>query len=335
MGKLYILGGRQRKAIVRDPIKEWHWYEAALILELDTETGAARTCVEYLTPREARASDASSINFHSGALVGTTLYTCTTTEVLIFRLPGFERVGYVSLPCFNDVHHATPAADGNLLVVSTGLDMVVKVTPEGQVVSEWNVLDEEPWSRFSRTTDYRKVETTKPHMAHDDAPNAMAAVHGAVEVGRLDLYGFQAAGASHSGAGRSVPQVGAPDSAGLQVVAGRAVQPNDVAGVEHDAVCRQAVDLRALFASSAFQGSAVGGEKVDDVYQQSPRLSGGDLEAAFGPVRQPRFPSGTQRLEVRVSTTPVVRKDGAGRPRGNLGIPRALPPQIDQRFPSL
>jgi hypothetical protein len=166
MGKLYILGGRQRKALLRDPTKEWHWYEAALILELDTETGAARTCVEYETPPEARASDSASINFHSGALIGNMLYTCTTTEVLIYRLPDFQRVGYISLPCFNDVHHATPASDGNLLVVSTGLDMVVKVTPQGQIVKEWSVLDEDPWARFSRNIDYRKVETTKPHMAH-------------------------------------------------------------------------------------------------------------------------------------------------------------------------
>jgi hypothetical protein len=183
MGKLFILGGRQRKAILRDPIKEWHWYEAALILELDTETGTARTCVEYETPPEARASDSASINFHSGALIGNTLYTCTTTEVLIYRLPGFERIGYFSLACFNDLHHVTPASDGNLLVVSTGLDMVVKVTPEGRIVSEWSVLDEDPWSRFSRTTDYRKVETTKPHMAH---PNFVFEMDGDIWVTRFN-----------------------------------------------------------------------------------------------------------------------------------------------------
>jgi hypothetical protein len=164
--KLYVLGGRQRKALLRDPIKEWHWYEAALILEVDVVAGSVRTCVEYKTPREVRASDNSSINFHSGALIENTLYTCTTTEVLIYRLPSFEQIGYISLPCFNDVHHVTPAPDGNLLVVTTGLDMVVKVTPQGEVLAEWSVLEEAPFTRFSRTTDYRTVETTKPHMSH-------------------------------------------------------------------------------------------------------------------------------------------------------------------------
>jgi hypothetical protein len=166
MSKLYILGGRQRKALLRDPDKEWHWYEAAVILELDTDSGIARTCVEYETPPEARAQDNSSINFHSGTLLNNTLYTCTTTEVMAFRLPTFERVVYVSLPCFNDLHHVAPSADGNLLVVDTGLDMLVKITPQGQIVEEFSVLDEAPWTRFSRDIDYRRVETTKPHLVH-------------------------------------------------------------------------------------------------------------------------------------------------------------------------
>src|SRR5215468_7053191 len=26
MEKLYVLGGKQRKALIKDPSKEWHWY---------------------------------------------------------------------------------------------------------------------------------------------------------------------------------------------------------------------------------------------------------------------------------------------------------------------
>jgi len=183
MRKLYVLGGRQRKALLRDPIKEWHWYEAALILEVDTETNTVRTCVEYESPPAVLASDSSSINFHSGALVGNTLYTCTTTEVLAYEVPTFEQVGYISLPCFNDLHHVTPAPDGNLLVVSTGLDMVVKVTPQGDILDEWSVIDEAPFTRHSRTVDYRKVETTKPHMSH---PNFVFLVDGNIWVTRFN-----------------------------------------------------------------------------------------------------------------------------------------------------
>jgi len=183
MAELYVLGGRQRKALLKDPTKEWHWYEAALILQVDTESGRVKTCVEYRTPPEARASDSASINFHAGALVNNVLYTCTTTEVLIFRLPRFEKIGYVSLSCFNDLHHVMPAADGNLLVVSTGLDMVVKMTPQGETVAEWSVVENDPWARFSRDVDYRKVETTKPHKSH---PNFVFELDGEIWVTRFN-----------------------------------------------------------------------------------------------------------------------------------------------------
>lgn len=165
MGWLYVLGAKQRNLLFQQE-EEWNLYEAGLILQLDTESRRARTCVEYKTPSAARANDNSSTVFKSGTLAGNRLYACTSTEVFIFQLPDFRQLGYVSLPCFNDVHHVTPASDGNLLAAVTGLDMVVKFTTGGELLEEWSVVKETPWSRFSKTTDYRKVETTKPHKSH-------------------------------------------------------------------------------------------------------------------------------------------------------------------------
>jgi hypothetical protein len=183
MASLYVLGGKQRKSFLKNPTEEWHWYESALILEVDTETGSVLTRVEYTTPPEARANEKASINFHAPTLVGNTLYTCTGTEVLIYRVPEFEQVGYISLPSFNDVHHVAPSPDGNLLVVSTGLDMVVKCTPTGEVLQEFNVLGEHPWARFSKDIDYRRVETTKPHGSH---PNFVFDLNGELWVTRFN-----------------------------------------------------------------------------------------------------------------------------------------------------
>lgn len=174
MASLYVLGGRQRNLLFRDE-EEWNLYEAALILQVDTESGAVRTCVEYKSPLEVRASDNSSVLFKSGSLVGNLLYACTSTEVLVFRLPDFGQVGYISLPCFNDLHHVSQASDGTLLAAVTGLDMVVKFTLEGEIISEWSVLSEPPWSRFSRSTDYRKIASTKPHKSH---PNFVFEIDG-------------------------------------------------------------------------------------------------------------------------------------------------------------
>lgn len=165
MANLYALGARQRKLLIKDDW-EWNLYEAALILQIDTNSGAVHTCVEYASPPEVLASERSSIVFKAGTLVGDTLYVCTSTEILIFKLPEFRRVGYVSLPCFNDLHHVTPSRDGELLVANTGLDMVVKASMRGDLLDEWSVLAEDPWARFSRSVDYRKVASTKPHKSH-------------------------------------------------------------------------------------------------------------------------------------------------------------------------
>jgi len=165
VNSLYVLGARQRKLLLK-PAEEHRLYDTALILQVNVESGKSRTCLEYQSPPEVRASDEASVVFKAGTLIGSKLYACTSTEVFVFQVPEFRRVGYVSLPCFNDLHHVTPTHDGNLLVANTGLDMVVKFTLEGKVLAAWNVLGEDPWSRFSRSVDYRKVETTKPHQSH-------------------------------------------------------------------------------------------------------------------------------------------------------------------------
>ena len=152
MAELYIAGGQQRRnAAWRE---EWHHYEKALLVRLDTETGRAERVLEYVTPDEAcAAGEVPGILFKSGAREGNTLYLCTQTEVMGVGLPDLERRFYLSLPCFNDVHHVCPTSRGTLLVACTGLDLVVEVTREGEVRNEWAVLGGDPWEKFSRTSE--------------------------------------------------------------------------------------------------------------------------------------------------------------------------------------
>jgi hypothetical protein len=182
MSTLYVLGGRQNRHVIKNN-EEWNLYDGAMVLSIDSESGAVAKCFEYQSPREAKAHENSSVLFKSGTLVGDRLYLCTSTEVLVLQLPDFKVLHYVSLPCFNDLHHVIPAHDGSLLAAVTGLDMVVRFSPQGERLEQWNVLGEpNPWGRFSADVDYRKVESTKPHHSH---PNFVSELNGEVWVTRM------------------------------------------------------------------------------------------------------------------------------------------------------
>jgi hypothetical protein len=174
INSVYVVGGQQRQLrSLLAGAQDWYEYQKGLILRVDLETGAAERCVEYVSPPEACAEHDPIILFKSGTIRDNKLYACTQTEVLIYTLPDFKRVGYISLPCFNDLHHVLPTPAGNLLVANTGLDMVLELTPEGRVVQTWGMLEGDPWERFSRDIDYRKGVSTKPHQSH---PNHLFAL---------------------------------------------------------------------------------------------------------------------------------------------------------------
>ena len=103
---------------------------------------------------------------------------------LIYRRDDLSVENYLTLPLFNDLHHVTPSGWGTLLIAVTGLDMVVEIKPDGTVLNEWNVLGQDPWQRFARDVDYRKVQSTKPHHAH---PNFVFTIGDAVWTTRCDL----------------------------------------------------------------------------------------------------------------------------------------------------
>ena len=179
--KLYVTGGRERKRVFKDE-EEWKLYDTALILRVDPDAGSAETCAEYVTPPDARAGPDASVLFKAGAIEGDHFYACTSTEVLVYRLPDFHLENYISLPFFNDCHHVCPSSTGNLLVTSTGLDLVAEIDPQGRLVREWGTSDIDPWQRFSRSVDYRKVLTTKPHKAH---PNFAFCTNGDIWASRM------------------------------------------------------------------------------------------------------------------------------------------------------
>lgn len=166
MHHLYVIGGRQNEArSLRDGNKDWNGYDRGLILRVDPETMTSTVSLEYGSPPEVVAAEDAAITFQASTIQNDKLYTCTQTEIMVYALPTFERIAYVSLPSFNDVHHVQPTPDGHIIVANAGLEMIMEITPAGEVCREWNVLGDDPWGQFSRTIDYRKV-STKPHRSH-------------------------------------------------------------------------------------------------------------------------------------------------------------------------
>ena len=165
MNSFYVVGGQLRSTVFRK-LEEWQSCERALLVEFDPARNDSRVRLEYVSPPGVCPNGLPAILFKSASVMGNKLYTCTSTEVLVYELPDFRLLNYISLPCFNDLHHVCPTARGTILVVVTGLDMVAEITMTGSVVREWSVLGDDPWARFSQQTDYRLVPTTKPHRSH-------------------------------------------------------------------------------------------------------------------------------------------------------------------------
>lgn len=167
MSGLYIVGGQQRRArALLEGEPGWYKYRRGIVLQVDPIAGLVECRADYVSPPELCAVDEPAILFKCGTLQDGKLYVCTQTEVLIFAVPDFTLLTHISLPCFNDLHHVRPMPSGTLLIANSGLDMVLEITIDGQILREWNTLGEGPWARFDRKIDYRRVASTKPHRSH-------------------------------------------------------------------------------------------------------------------------------------------------------------------------
>lgn len=180
MQPLYVVGGEQKDDL--NSQDEWHVHRAGTVARIDPQRGEARTLFEYQSPPELCPDQDPSFLFKASTLHGDRFYTCTSTEVLIYSFPDMELLQRITHPCFNDLHHINISPDGLLYVANTGLDSVVEMAPDGEITRHWSVLDGlKVWERFSQDVDYRKVLTTKPHLAH---PNYVFFVDGDVWVTR-------------------------------------------------------------------------------------------------------------------------------------------------------
>ncbi len=164
---LLVTGGEQRRARPLAAARgHWYKYSRGHLLAVDPEQGNVTTRISYESPPGVVAADEPAILFKQGTLLDGSMYLTTQTEVIVYSYPDLVVRHYISLPRFNDVHHVRPTANGTLLVVNTGLDQLVEIEYDGTVVREWNALGGDPWERFDKSVDYRRVGSTKPYESH-------------------------------------------------------------------------------------------------------------------------------------------------------------------------
>jgi hypothetical protein len=165
MNSLILVGGKQK--ITSKVLPEWLKFEKGLILEIDPVAGKVLRRLEYESPPEARPDIDYSVIFKAASLHGNTLFACTQTEILTFNMETLKQEQYFSHPWFNDVHFVTwHPANGNIVVVNTGLDSILEFDNNFNLIEEKSVLGKDTWERFDKSIDYRKVLSTKPHQAH-------------------------------------------------------------------------------------------------------------------------------------------------------------------------
>lgn len=179
---MYIVGGRNKKNAMR--LEAHEGFERGLVLSLNENGSFQRVDFEYDAPSVVLPARNPSVLFNAATLEGDRLYLCTQTEVMVYRVPEFARLAYVSLPVFNDLHHVVPSGSGTLLIADTGLDAVLEVTETGELLREWELFaGGDLWQRFSKSVDYRLVPTTQPHLVH---PNYIFRIGDDVWVTRLE-----------------------------------------------------------------------------------------------------------------------------------------------------
>lgn len=183
MSKVYLTGGTShaRQTNLSEEAEGFAFGEA-LVLELDTDSRSVRTVLQYRSPAENCPDINPSILFKAGSRTGDWLDLCTTTEIMRCKIGDWRVTDVISDRRFNDVHHVTTTPAGTKLIAVTGLDMVVEMAPDGNVISEWSVAGEKTWERFSNKVDYRKIHSTKPHSAH---PNYVFYLNGEAFVTRF------------------------------------------------------------------------------------------------------------------------------------------------------
>ena len=178
--ELLITGGASRKDA--EKLGNGQRFECAKLIRLDTRTREVSTPLSYQGNPHHYPDELPNILFTAATFEGDILYLPTETEIHIYSYPELKLLGLISFPFFQNIHQVCPIGE-YIAVASTGLDMVVLIDKKThEPVEFYNALFKDPWHRFSRDVDYRKINSTAPHDSH---PNFVFAIGDEIWVTRF------------------------------------------------------------------------------------------------------------------------------------------------------
>ncbi|WP_040521754.1 hypothetical protein, partial [Aliiglaciecola lipolytica] len=145
---------------------EGKYYKSARLIELDILTKSFRIVVQKDVAGDNYPAEHPNLQFTCGCIVDKHLWLPTDTEVHLYRLEDFSLVKIISHPCFHNLH-SVAYINNELVITSTGLDNIVFCDPNtGEINRILNTQGKDPWHRFDRSFDYRKIHSTRPHDSH-------------------------------------------------------------------------------------------------------------------------------------------------------------------------
>lgn len=145
---------------------EGMYYGTAVLASLNIDNGHVTPLIRLVEGNENYPSEHPNLQFTAGCIDGGDLWLPTDTEIRKYNLETLSLERIYSQPCFQNIH-SVAVQDDHLFITTTGLDAVVIMDKDSGAIRKMLNAEGKPvWHRFSATTDYRKLHSTRPHDCH-------------------------------------------------------------------------------------------------------------------------------------------------------------------------
>lgn len=160
---LLVSGGCLRKNGFE--LGEGKYYDKARLLKVNLLTGKTEILLSKESGGKHYPEEHPNLQFTAGCVDGGFIWLPTDTEIYKLSYPDLKVIKIISHPFFHNIH-SVHIIDQQLIVTSTGLDLVAFLTLDGEILRLANTEGKPVWHRFSEAIDYRLCYSTRPHDCH-------------------------------------------------------------------------------------------------------------------------------------------------------------------------